>query len=79
MATLFIGNFGLTELFVILFIILIPLSLVFWIIAILDLIKRQFNDQSIKIIWALVILLVPFFGSMLYFFVGKKSGVLKVN
>ncbi|MCP9768758.1 PLDc_N domain-containing protein [Lacihabitans sp. LS3-19] len=79
MATLFLGNFGLTELFVILFIILIPLSLVFWIIAILDLIKRQFNDQSTKLIWALVILLVPFFGSILYFLVGKKGGVLKVN
>jgi DMSO/TMAO reductase YedYZ heme-binding membrane subunit len=77
MSNLFIGNFGFTEIFVIFFIILIPLTFVLWVIAIIDLIRRQFNDSTNKIIWALVILFVPFLGSILYLLAGKKDGVRK--
>ena len=77
MINLFIGNFGFTEIFVIFFIILIPLTFVLWVIALIDLIRRQFNDSTNKIIWALVILFVPFLGSILYLLAGKKDGVRK--
>lgn len=77
MSNLFFANFGFTEIFVILFIILIPLTFVLWIIALIDLIGRQFNDSSNKIIWALVILFVPFLGSILYLLAGRKDGVRK--
>ncbi|MCP9755808.1 hypothetical protein EGI26_11640 [Lacihabitans sp. CCS-44] len=75
MSVLFIASLGLTELFIGLFIILIPLTLVFWIIAIVDLVQRQFQDQTNKIVWALVVLIFPFLGSILYFLIGRKGGV----
>ena len=73
MSLLFLGNLGATEIVVILLIFLLPLVL--WIFAIVDLIQRQFQDQTNKIVWALVILLIPFLGSILYFLVGRKGGV----
>ncbi len=74
MSLLFLGNLGATEIVVILLFFLLPVVL--WIFAIVDLIQRQFQDQTNKIVWALVILLVPFFGSILYFLVGRKGGVI---
>ncbi|MCP9761989.1 PLDc N-terminal domain-containing protein [Lacihabitans soyangensis] len=74
MTSLFLGNLGLTEIFVILFIVLIPLTIGFWIIAILDLVKRQFVSKAAKVIWAIVILLLPFLGSILYLLIGRKGG-----
>ena len=73
MDILFIGNLGSAEILVLLFVFVIPLVL--WIIAIVDLVKRQFKDQTTKIIWALVIIFVPFIGSILYLLIGRKGGV----
>ena len=69
MSLLFLGNLGATEIVVILLIFLLPLVL--WIFAIVDLIQRQFQDQTNKIVWALVILLIPFVGSILYLLIGR--------
>jgi hypothetical protein len=73
MSLLFLGNLGATEIVVILLIFLLPLVL--WIFAIVDLIQRQFEDQTNKIVWALVILLIPFIGSILYLIIGRKGGM----
>lgn len=73
MDILFIGNLGSAEISLLLFVFVIPLVL--WIIAIVDLVKRQFKDQTTKIIWALVIIFVPFLGSILYLLIGRKGGV----
>ncbi|MBP8156693.1 MAG: PLDc_N domain-containing protein [Leadbetterella sp.] len=73
MSLLFLGNLGATEIVVILLIFLLPLVL--WIFAIVDLIQRQFQDQTNKIVWALVILLIPFVGSILYLLIGRKGGM----
>jgi hypothetical protein len=51
------------------------LPLVLWIFALVDLIQRQFQDQTNKIVWALVILLIPFLGSILYLLIGRKGGL----
>lgn len=72
MQTAFFGNLGGFEIYVLLFIFIMPLLL--WIIAIIDLIQRQFQDQTNKIVWALVILLIPFVGSILYLLIGRKGG-----
>ena len=73
MSLLFLGNLGATEIVVILLIFLFPIVL--WIFAIVDLIQRQFQDQTNKIVWALVILLIPFLGSILYLLIGRKGEV----
>ncbi|HLO45809.1 MAG TPA: PLD nuclease N-terminal domain-containing protein [Leadbetterella sp.] len=72
MSLLFLGNLGGTEIFILFFLIL---PIIFWVIAIVDLVQRQFQDQTNKIVWALVILLIPFLGSLLYLLIGRKGGV----
>jgi hypothetical protein len=43
----------------------------FWLWALIDLLKSEFENSSNKIIWLLVIILLPIIGSLLYLFVGK--------
>jgi uncharacterized protein YhhL (DUF1145 family) len=48
----------------------------FWIYAILNLVNSEFRDQHMKLIWALIIILIPF-GAFLYLANsrrGKKRG-----
>ena len=43
---------------------------VLWILAIVDCVR---SSNPNKVVWIIVILLVPFLGSILYFLVGKRS------
>jgi hypothetical protein len=72
MINLFVGNFGFTEVFFI-FLIIIPLFFGLWIYAILELIKMKFDDQATKIIWALVILIFPLIGPIVFLLAGRKK------
>lgn len=56
----------------VLFIILLPSVL--WIFAIIDILKSNFKDSTNKIIWVLIVLLLPVLGSILYFiFAGQQK------
>ena len=46
---------------------------VFWLLALIDCIKRNFPDPNAKIIWILVIVFTGIIGALIYHFVGKKS------
>jgi len=46
------------------------LCLILWIIALVDCIR---SSNPNKIIWIIVIILVPFLGSILYFLLGRKK------
>ena len=48
--------------------IFILLPSIFWIIALIDILKSDFRDTNGKIIWALVVIFLPVIGSILYFF-----------
>lgn len=61
----------LSETLVIL-ILLVPAILL--LIAIVDLLKRDFSKPNDKIVWVLVIVLIPFLGPLLYLLFGKRSG-----
>lgn len=61
---------GVQEIIVLLLLIL-PIALFLW--AIIDLIKRNFSNSTNKLIWALVIIFVPFIGSILYLIVGRRG------
>jgi hypothetical protein len=52
-----------------LLIILLP------IIALFSLLKSTFKDSTTKVIWVLVILLVPVAGPIFYFVIGKRQRV----
>lgn len=46
------------------------LCLVLWIVAIVDCAK---SNNPNKIVWIVVIILLPFLGSILYFLVGRRN------
>jgi hypothetical protein len=56
------------------FILLGIVGTIFWIIELVDVMRREFADSNLKLIWVLVILLGHFIGSLVYFFVGRQQG-----
>jgi len=44
---------------------------IFWILMIIDCVKRDFKKENEKIIWVLVIVLLGFVGATIYYFVVK--------
>ncbi len=61
---------GVAELFFLLLILVVPL----WIIALVDVLKSDFKGND-KLIWLLVVIFLPFVGSLCYFFIGRKQKV----
>jgi hypothetical protein len=47
-----------------------------WIWSVVDVIKRSFTGQNDKMIWVLVILLLPILGSIIYLIAGRKKGTM---
>ncbi|GAA4407968.1 hypothetical protein GCM10023187_29220 [Nibrella viscosa] len=69
---LFIGLGGAEILLGLLFlglVILLPL------IALIDALRSRFQSDTAKLIWILVILFLPFLGSILYFIIGRKQRI----
>jgi hypothetical protein len=42
-----------------------------WLIALVDCLKSDFQESNQKVIWIVVLLLVPFLGWILYFIIGR--------
>jgi len=57
--------------------IIMFISIVLWIYSLIDILKNSFEKND-KIIWALVVLLIPILGSILYILIGRKRK-LKLN
>jgi hypothetical protein len=54
------------------------IAFVFWVIQLVDAIRRRFVDPNMKIVWILVIVLLNWIGALIYYFVGKSQGDLPV-
>ena len=52
------------------FLFLLPVLIV---IALVSALRSNFIDTTTKLIWVLVIILLPFFGPILYFIIGRKQ------
>lgn len=48
-------------------------SFVFWILMIVDCVKRKFKEDSEKIIWILVIVFAGIVGALIYYFIVKRK------
>lgn len=72
-ALLYLGGIGTPE--ILLLSVFMVLPGILWLWAIIDLVKRDFSDSTTKIIWALVIIFIPFVGSILYLVVGRGKTV----
>ncbi len=56
--------------------VLIPVSwFVCSLIALIDALRSNFQDSSSKLMWVLVIILLPLFGSILYLCIGRQQRV----
>ena len=56
---------------------LLIVSIGLWIYCLIDILKNKF-EQNDKIVWLLVVILLPILGSLFYLFVGKNKK-LKLN
>jgi len=56
------------------FILLILIGLALPLFAIIDILRNEFKGDN-KIIWILIVLLFPYLGSILYFFIGSNNKV----
>jgi len=69
MTFLFLFGAGiLLTLFIILFVILFP------VLALIDVLMNEFQGND-KIMWVLIIIFLPFLGSLLYFLVGRNRRI----
>jgi hypothetical protein len=50
---------------------------VLWIIALIDVCKREFPGPNDKLIWILVVVLAHWIGALIYWYVGRPKGVLR--
>jgi len=57
-------------LFIILFVILFP------VLALIDVLLNEFQGND-KIMWVLIIIFLPFLGSLLYFLVGRDRRITR--
>lgn len=55
--------------FVLLLVFLVPL------VALIDILRSNFKGQHDKLIWVIIVLLMSFVGSILYFVIGRKQRV----
>ena len=62
------GGLGMFLLFA-----LAPLA--FIILALVDILKNEFEPHSNKLVWLLVVLFMPLIGSILYFIIGRNSKI----
>jgi hypothetical protein len=70
---LYIGGMGTSEVFVVLsFVGLLVYALI-------DILMGNFRDSLTKLIWLLVVILMPLLGSVLYFAIGRHQKIRKPN
>jgi TonB family protein len=62
---------------VVLFVLLIRIILS--IVAVIDIVRSRFTDPNDKLVWTIVSILLPIFGPILYFIMGKNQKVQQVN
>lgn len=56
--------------------IIVGLVLIFfWIWALIDILKSDFEDNIMKLIWLLVVFFLSILGAILYYFIGRKQKV----
>jgi len=61
---------GFTELFLVMCLIVVPL----WVIALVDVLKSEFKGND-KLVWLIVVILLPVIGAICYLLIGKKQKI----
>ncbi len=73
------GFIGSQEIIIILLIVAIPVFFIIpVVIALIDILKNEFEGDN-KIVWVLVVLFLGIIGAILYYFIGRKQKIKKLN
>jgi Kef-type K+ transport system membrane component KefB len=51
--------------------------IIFWIATLVDILKHDFNSPINKVIWIILVILLPLLGVILYYIVGKGQRIIK--
>jgi glucan phosphoethanolaminetransferase (alkaline phosphatase superfamily) len=73
MMSLFGGAIVLGISFLLIIIALGIFVFIFWILMLIDCLKRRFKESSEKIVWILVIIFTQIIGAMIYYFIVKVN------
>ena len=69
--------FGIQELIlIIIFMVLVSLPLVFWLWALIDILRNEFVGNN-KIVWLLLVIFIPLVEAILYVLIGRKQKIVK--
>lgn len=66
---------GAWQLVIILLLLVLPLFLLFPILAIVSVVRNEFPNNNDKLVWILLIIFLPFLGSLLYFLIGRPKRI----
>ena len=55
------------------FVSVLFIGFIFWMVALIDILKSEFKDPTNKVIWIVLTLVLPFLGPLLYFLIGRKQ------
>ena len=66
-------NLGTPEMVIISFVFLIPLILI--IVCLVDIVRSDFKDSTVKLLWAVIVILAPVIGGLMYLLLGRRQKV----
>jgi hypothetical protein len=69
------GMFGFISIVMFTLFLLVPLALFIW--ALIDILKSEFKDANNRIIWLIVLLILPIIGAVIYLVVGTRQKIGK--
>ena len=69
---IYLVNFIRSEILILLF---IGLLFATWIWAIVDIVKSEFRGENDKVLFLILVLLLPFVGTIIYFIVGRPKQI----
>lgn len=72
LAAVFLPVVVLVLIFQLIMVVIGLIGTIFWLWMLIDCIMRRFKKDINKIVWILVIIFLPFIGSLLYFFLVKR-------
>lgn len=75
--TLLFLNLGVAELILIFFVLLIPFILMVY--AVFDILKSKFKENNSQILFLLLVLILPFIGSIIYIALRKNYKAPQTN
>jgi len=71
--TMFLGGMLVYAIFMIVMFAIGIFALVFWILMLIDVIKRDFKKENDKIMWVLIVVLAGIIGALIYYFIVKRE------